>query len=146
MTIDETRFGEIRPDGSVREPSVSVISGRTLGTGDVRVQIKGSRYFVRVKAFEWRNMNQAEKRAMRDEWDHQVPSGEAPEIAPDQPAYDDMNMEELKAEAERRGVDLTGRRASKQHVADALRADDVARRFGPVSADSAETGDVTDGN
>jgi hypothetical protein len=132
--LDETQYGETREDGTVREPEGSVISGRPIKPGDVRVSFGDSRYFVMVKAFEWRKMTEPEQAAMRAFWRDLLPAG-APVPPKVEKTYEDMTERELRQLGQDRGVKLSSR-MGKDDLVNALRVADVTSRFG-ASADPA---------
>jgi hypothetical protein len=129
--LHESQYGR---DGM--KPERSAISGRALAPEDVYTSVNG--YKIGVKAVEWRNMSRAEKDALRAEWEANLPAGagRASSAEPDAPDYDALSMDELKALASERGVEISGRR-SKDDIRQALRVADVTARFAPAP-DSAD--------
>ncbi len=52
---DEIRIGEFNPDGSIKQDvRVSVLSGKRTEIGDPMIGIKGTSYFYRLEAQEFR--------------------------------------------------------------------------------------------
>lgn len=132
MQLNSTQYGERLPDGSVRKPEVSALSGRPLVPGDPRITL--GRFIIGVTASEWHNMSKAERVAMKAEWEQALSTVPEPEpLAQAGPDYDAMTVQELRQLAEGRGVDLSGR-TRKEDIVQALRAEDVRARFAETPA------------
>src|SRR5690606_5747860 len=110
--LSERQYGTVYPDGVVTEPELSALSGRRLEPGDVTIQIGA--YRIGVTATEWRRLTPDQQAILRADWEHQLPAA-APE-AQDVVDYNAMTLDELKAHAGERGVDLTGRRSKESVV------------------------------
>lgn len=121
MPLHESQYGR---NGMPAENSA--ISGKTLVGGDAFFQING--YSLGISAREFRSISAEEFDALKSEWAADLPAAVKPEALV--PAYDDMSLEELKAVASERKLDITGRR-SKEDIKQALRAADVRERFAP---------------
>jgi hypothetical protein len=122
MPLHESQYGR---DGLPAENSA--ISGKALEAGDAFFSING--YSLGIKAREMHAITPEEFNALRAEWVGELPAAVAvPESLT--PAYDEMSLEELKAAATERNVNITGRR-SKEDIKQALRAADVMERFAP---------------
>lgn len=112
-----------------QKPERCAISGRALLPEDIYFKVNGR--WVGVKPREWRLLSDAEKRAMNTQWEADVPAAEVATSSVVSPVYEDMSLEDLKALATERGVDITGKR-SKADIAQALRVADVAAKFAPA--------------
>jgi len=108
------------------KPETSALSGKTLNPEDPYFQIKG--YTLGVKARELWGLSAEEFEAMKTAWADDLPAAVEPEAVV--PAYEDLSFEDLKSLANKRGVDITGRR-SKEDIRQALVAADVMERFTP---------------
>jgi len=132
MPLHETQVGQ-----RGRKPERCAISGRALNPEDVYFKVNGR--LLGVKPREWKLLSDAEKSAMRGHWATEVPAAEVTVVGVVSPVYEDMSLEELKALATERGVDIAGKR-SKTDIANALRVADVGAKFTSVIEAEGESG------
>lgn len=111
-----------------RKPERCAISGRALEPEDIYFKINGR--YVGIKPREWRALSSSEQQAMHAQWTSDVPAEKARGADVTSPDYEALSLAELKAQAEARGVDATGK-ASKSALIQALRVADVTARFAP---------------
>lgn len=123
-----------------RKPERCAISGRALDPEDIYFKVNGR--YLGVKPREWRFLSQTEQDAMRAQWGSEVPADEAKNVAAvTSPDYEAQSLADLKALAEQRKVDITGK-SGKPAIIQALRVADVSERFSP--AVEAEVGQPLD--
>lgn len=130
--LHESRIGQ-----NGRKPERCAISGRALNPEDIFFKVNGR--YLGVKPREWAMLSQSEQDAMLALWQGEVPTAEKAEPLVTSPVYEDMSLEDLKALAKDRKVDLTGK-ASKAAISQALRVADVSERFAPAAPAEAEAG------
>jgi hypothetical protein len=130
------RIGERRPSGDLaRDASVCFVTGKAIVPGDVTITLSGT-HFIRVKAQVWAHLSRDEKDAVRTEALSQAQSTASTQgvNASTLPDYDSMSVEDLRAKATERGIDLEGARNKSQIIA-RFRLADVQARFADIPAE-----------
>lgn len=144
--LTEKQVGERTATG-VRYPAVSAMgTGKVVERGDTLITI-GNR-FVMVKASEWRPLNDKQRAIMRDQWRLEVEAlalSQADAPVGDPPDLEPMTFQELKAQAEREGADITGRR-SAEDIRAAIEAHRIRTSFGVTAGAEDPAQEANDGN
>lgn len=131
-SVTYSRIGEYDADGNLlRDATLCFVTGKAAQAGDRLIRLDNRR-FIRVKANV--RMTPQEKDAVKAEALAQADAQPASQDAPPTPDYDSLTLEALRAEAERRGVDLEGVK-TKSHVVARLRLADVQERFAGTPAE-----------
>ena len=126
--LHESQYGD-----ATRKPTRSALTGKPLADGDGAVYFKLNGYTVGVRAVEWRAVPQELRAAAKAEWTAALPT-EAPQTqAIAVVDYDSMSFKELKALAEQRRIDVSGRRSTEDLI-QALRYADLQGAFAEVEA------------
>jgi hypothetical protein len=131
-----SKFGERAVSGSlVQEATACFVTGKAVVPGDVTVMLS-DRQFIRVKAEVWSHLGGAEKDAVKAEARSQAQglTGAAKAVTPPLPDYESLSIDDLRAKATERGIDLEGAR-TKPAMISKLRFADMQARFADVPAE-----------
>lgn len=124
MPLHEKQIGQ-----NGLKPERCAISQRALLPEDIYFKANGR--WLGVKPREWRLLSDSEKRAMKTQWESEVPAAEVAQSVVASPEYEAMSFDDLKALAKERGVEVKGKQ-SIENFAQALRVADVAAKFAPA--------------
>lgn len=138
MELTYDTVGETASQGRARQPTRSILSGKTILPGDPIVTVhlgdgeNAKRYLIGFKAGEYGTLSPNEKTALMGLINAQL-KGYTPKQKTtfgqisDEQIYIGMKADQLRALIEERGIEGAGRTAESMRAA--LMADDVVRRF-----------------
>lgn len=130
--MNEKQIERRDADGNyIRRAERTMLTDKGITAGDVRVPVSDG-LAVYVGAGAWRSLTRAEKDALKATWRNEAAAMFA---EPDEPVvsddYDSFNVDDLRVQAQERGVSLRGM-SRKEDIINALRAADISARFAPT--------------